>query len=126
MNERDDKLLVSFNRRNMASTVTATARERERKSGADRRSFEIHIGVEDRFEGNCMKIEADLDRHPPISRSLIGVFLSGKANGNVPTLINLGDARINASLCFENPLTYDSIPRNILKHIDTCDRFKFN
>lgn len=61
VNERDDKLLVPFNGRNMA------------EHGEHRRSFEIHpSGVEDRFEGNCeMKIEPDLDRHPPISRSRI-------------------------------------------------------
>lgn len=83
-------------------------------------AFENDIGwrrrneAEDRFEGNRAP---DLDRHPPISRSPIGVFLIEGAKRRMamfPRLSISAMRGLSPRFVSKILLTYNSFPPNIL------------
>lgn len=83
-------------------------------------AFENDIGwrrrneTEDRFEGNRAP---DLDRHPPISRSPIGVFLIEGAKRRMamfPRLSISAMRGLSPRFVSKILLTYNSFPPNIL------------
>lgn len=82
---------------------------------SDQRFRERHwLASEDRFEGNRAP---DLDRHPPISRSPIGVFLIEGAKRRMamfPRLSISAMRGLSPRFVSKILLTYNSFPPNIL------------